>query len=81
MHRFLINKCSIFIGSPTEFLGYELGTQFTRHHQVVSYFNSVAAATEQVKLSTHGCRFHTVGILLEVKKETFHPATQQVARS
>ncbi len=23
----------------------------------------------------------TVGILLEVKKETFHPATQQVARS
>ena len=40
------------IPSPSEFLGYELGTQFTRHHQVVSYFNAVAAATEQVRLSS-----------------------------
>ena len=45
------------IPSPSEFLGYELGTQFTRHHQVVSYFNSVAAATEQVKLSTYGTTY------------------------
>ncbi|MBE0424772.1 MAG: hypothetical protein IBX66_12705, partial [Lutibacter sp.] len=24
--------------SPSEFLGYELGSQFTRHHKVVDYF-------------------------------------------
>jgi len=28
--------------SPTQFLGYELGSQFTRHHQVESYFNHIA---------------------------------------
>lgn len=29
--------------SPSEFLGYELGTQFTRHHQVVDYYTYLAA--------------------------------------
>ena len=28
--------------SPDEFLGYELGDQFTRHFQVMNYFNHVA---------------------------------------
>lgn len=28
--------------SPEEFLGYELGTQFTRHHQVIDYVKHVA---------------------------------------
>ena len=30
--------------SPSEFLGYELGTEFTRHHQVVAYYNYLAAS-------------------------------------
>lgn len=30
--------------SPSEFLGYELGTQFTRHHEVVDYYKYLAAA-------------------------------------
>lgn len=30
--------------SPSEFLGYELGTQFTRHHQVVDYYEYLAEA-------------------------------------
>lgn len=28
--------------SPSEFLGYELGSQFTRHHQVVDYYKYLA---------------------------------------
>ncbi len=28
--------------SPSEFLGYEIGTQFSRHSQVVDYFNHIA---------------------------------------
>jgi len=45
------------IPSPSAFLGYELGTQFTRHHQVVSYFNAVASASEQVNTSSYGSTY------------------------
>lgn len=41
--------------SPSEFLGYELGTQFSYHHEMVSYFNYVATALpNQVQLKTYG---------------------------
>ena len=41
--------------SPSEFLGYELGTQFSRHHQVVDYFKYVAASNPgQVQLHKYG---------------------------
>ena len=43
------------IQTPSEFLGYELGSQFSRHHQVVDYFKHVAAQMPgQVKLETYG---------------------------
>lgn len=41
--------------SPSEFLGYELGTRFTRHHQVIDYYNHIAeAAPSRVKLEYYG---------------------------
>ncbi len=41
--------------SPSEFLGYELGTQFTRHHQVVDYYQYLAeAASDRVQLLEYG---------------------------
>ena len=41
--------------SPSEFLGYEIGTQFSRHHQVIDYFKTVAdAVPNQVKLDQYG---------------------------
>jgi hypothetical protein len=41
--------------SPSEFLGYELGTQFTRHHQVVDYYNYLAVAEpERMSLKEYG---------------------------
>ncbi len=41
--------------SPSEFLGYELGTQFTRHHQVVDYYEYLAeAASDRVQLQQYG---------------------------
>ena len=41
--------------SPSEFLGYELGTQFTRHHQVVDYYEYLAdTASDRVQLQTYG---------------------------
>ena len=42
------------IPSPTEFLGYELGTHFSRHHQVVDYFNHISQALENVELQKYG---------------------------
>ncbi|MCA0132030.1 M14 metallopeptidase family protein [Winogradskyella alexanderae] len=49
----LINSQSL--QTPTDFLGYEIGTQFSRHHQVIDYFKHVAnAIPSQVKLEQYG---------------------------
>lgn len=41
--------------SPSEFLGYELGSQFTRHHEVVDYYQYLAsAAPDRVQLNQYG---------------------------
>ncbi|MCF8714742.1 zinc carboxypeptidase [Joostella atrarenae] len=43
------------IKSPSEFLGYELGTRFSRHHQVVSYYKYLEdAVPEMVQLKSYG---------------------------
>lgn len=40
--------------SPKEFLGYELGDRFTRHHRVMEYFSHVADAMPNVTLTPYG---------------------------
>jgi hypothetical protein len=41
--------------SPSEFLGYELGTQFTRHHEVVDYYQYLASvASNRMQLQEYG---------------------------
>ncbi|UMB60771.1 M14 family metallopeptidase [Lutibacter sp. A80] len=42
------------IQSPSEFLGYELGTQFTRHHKIIDYFNYVSSNSVNVSLEKYG---------------------------
>lgn len=42
------------IQPPQEFLGYELGTQFSRHHQVVDYFKYVSENSQNVELIKYG---------------------------
>lgn len=42
------------IQSPSEFLGYELGTRFTRNHQVVDYFKYVSEHTKTVEFKKYG---------------------------
>ena len=43
------------IKSPSEFLGYELGTQFSRHNQVVDYFKYVSSKfSTKVVLEKYG---------------------------
>jgi hypothetical protein len=41
--------------SPAQFLGYQVGAKYTRHHRVVEYFKSVAQSKpEMVKLEKYG---------------------------
>ena len=42
------------IKTPAEFLGYEIGTQFSRHADVVSYFEYVAANSDWVTYQEYG---------------------------
>ncbi|MCM4168822.1 hypothetical protein KCTC52924_02517 [Arenibacter antarcticus] len=43
------------IKSPAQFLGYELGTAFTRHHRVVDYYEHLATnAADRVQLIEYG---------------------------
>ncbi len=42
------------IQSPSEFLGYEIGARFTRHHKVVAYFKYVSITSGNVKLEKYG---------------------------
>jgi hypothetical protein len=44
--------------SPSEFLGYELGTQFTWHHRVVDYYKYLAeAASDRMQLLEYGTTY------------------------
>ena len=63
MKRFLLSLSLIFtisifsqeLKSPSEFLGYDLGTQFSRHHEVVDYYEHIAKSEgSRVKLMEYG---------------------------
>lgn len=54
---FLITAALSFaqqIQSPSEFLGYKLGTQFTPHFRIVEYFKYIAGASKNVRLTQYG---------------------------
>jgi hypothetical protein len=42
------------IKSPSEFLGYPLGSKFTYHHKVVDYYNYIAGLSDKVDLQPYG---------------------------
>jgi hypothetical protein len=44
----------IQLQSPAEFLGYELGDRFTRHHRMVEYFKHVDEAMPNVQVIQYG---------------------------
>lgn len=51
--------------SPSEFLGYELGSRFTRHHRVVDYCRYLAgAAKDEVQLHEYGKTYEDRPLLL-----------------
>jgi hypothetical protein len=54
---FLINSLAAQaqkIQSPSEFLGYKLGEQFTPHYRVVDYYRYLATVSRSIKLEEYG---------------------------
>ncbi|WP_432411249.1 M14 family metallopeptidase [Rasiella sp. SM2506] len=51
---FISITLSAQLKSPAEFLGYEVGTEFSRHADVVRYFEHVAANSSMVTYDTYG---------------------------
>ena len=54
---FLHDAESQNIKSPDEFLGYELGTQFTYHHRAVEYFKYVADLSPLAEYRSYGSTY------------------------
>lgn len=52
------------IKSPEAFLGYELGEKFSRHHQVVDYYNHLASSSENVSIVEYGRTYENRPLLL-----------------
>ena len=50
----LISEAVAQLKSPSEFLGYELGEAFTRHHRVVDYFRHVDEIMPNVQIINYG---------------------------
>ncbi len=51
---FVANAQTTGVQSPEQFLGYELGSQFTPHYKVVSYFKHVADNSDLVSYQEYG---------------------------
>lgn len=51
---FVVTAAHAQLQSPAQFLGYELGDRFTRHHRVVEYFRHVDQALGNVKVEQYG---------------------------
>jgi len=52
--------------SPSEFLGYELGTQFTQHFQVINYFKYVAENSGLAKVQEFGKTYENRPLIFAV---------------
>ncbi|OED43604.1 hypothetical protein AB832_02470 [Flavobacteriaceae bacterium (ex Bugula neritina AB1)] len=50
----LLSFSQNLLQSPSQYLGYEIGEQFTRHSEVVRYFKYVASNSAMVTYHTYG---------------------------
>ncbi|WP_462247935.1 M14 family metallopeptidase [Ekhidna sp.] len=54
------------VESPKSFLGYELGDKFSRHYQVVDYYEHLSENSENVKLIEYGKTYEGRPLLLAI---------------
>ena len=67
----LVNISAQAIKSPDEFLGYELGTQFTYHHKAVEYFKYIAENSPLAEYREYGITYEgrTLGVCFVSSEE------------
>src|SRR5688500_24800 len=51
---FHVSNAQLKLQCPKEFIGYELGHRFTRHHQFMEYYKHVADAMPNVDIVQYG---------------------------
>lgn len=54
LFSFITSEAQQKLLSPKEFLGYDLGARFTRHHRVVEYFRHVADIMPNIEVHQYG---------------------------
>jgi len=70
------------IQSPTDFLDYELGRQYTPHHKVVDYVEHVAEQSDRVTLNTYGSTYEGRSLhYLIVTSPDNHTRLEQIRKS
>lgn len=52
------------VPSPQQFLGYDIGSHYTRHDQLVAYFNELARVSDRVKVEVIGQSYERRPLLL-----------------
>lgn len=67
--------------TPDSFLGYELGTHFTIHQQVVNYFKYVAKEKGNVQLQTYGKTYEGRELLLAIVSDEANIAQLEQIRT
>ena len=59
------------VPTPAEFLGYELGDRFTRHHKVVDYAQTLSAGSDKASWVAYGktSEYRDLGLLIIASPE------------
>lgn len=66
------NRYDPAVPSPEEFLGYPLGSRFTRHQDVVAYFHALDAASERVVVREYGRTHEDRALLIATISDAAH---------
>ena len=68
------------IPTPQQFLGYEIGSQYTRHDQLVGYFTELARVSDRVKVEVIGQSYeHRPLLLVTITSPRNHARSAQIA--
>jgi hypothetical protein len=69
------------IRSPSEFLGYELGSQWTPHHKVMDYFRHIAETSAMAEAKKYGESYEGRQLMLAFVSDTANMSRLQEIRT
>lgn len=67
------------VPTPAEFLGYEIGTHYTRHDRIVAYFEKLAEVSDKASFQVIGSTYaHRPQVVLTVTSAENHSKLEQI---